>query len=310
MLGLFRREMQERVVPYAAATGLIVMPGDQYMDGVEGEDAWGVRWTNLGPNPQYDGFTPTPGHRVLDDIRKWKDVVRFPDYSKMPLAQIFGYMESAIDRSRQLVSGILLCGTFERMHALMGMENALCAFYDEPESVKELMHAITDSRIEAIGLMIDIAKPDVIRINDDWGTNRSLFVSPEMWREFFVPIEKRIAGYIHGRGVLYEHHSCGYIEPIMDDIVALGIDALNPMNVCNDIEAIMRRHGSDILINGGLDGQLIDDAGTTEEGIRAEVRRAIDAYAHLGLYSPYYIATDPERERIATEEALSYDALN
>ena len=306
MRSLYQHEQSERILPNADVVAGVIMPGDFFVGGPEGEDAWGVRWTNTGESLQYDGFTPTPGYSVLKDIRDWKDVVRFPDYSKIPLQPIFDMMLKAVDRGTQLLNGVLLCGTFERMHSLMGMENAMCAFYDEPNAVHELFDAITDSRIDALEHMIDIIKPDVIRINDDWGMNRNMFFPEALWREFFKPIEKRYAEYIHGKGLPYEHHSCGYIAPLIEDAIEVGIDALNPWNLCNDIESLMKKHGKDIFFIGGLDGQLIDTPSTTEEEIRKEVRRAIDAYGSLGLYSPFYIATNQEREMITIDEAYRY----
>lgn len=306
MLSLYNHKKTNCVITSSLACKNVLMPGDRFFGGEAGEDIWGVHWTNLGPDLGMDGSTPTPGREILPDITCWREVVRFPEYDKMPLEEIFGGMLADVDRERQVVSGLLLSGTFERMHALMGMENAMCSFYEEPEAVFELMNAIADSRIEAIDKMIECFDPDIIYMHDDWGMATNMLISPDLWREFFKPIEKRYTDHIHGRGKLYEHHSCGYITPIVGDLVELGVDALNPMNPCNDIEGILREFGSQILVLGGLDGQLIDRAETGESEIREHVRKTIDQYAPLGLFSPFYIPTSRQRQQIVDDETMQY----
>ena len=114
------------------------MPGDRYF-GVEkeGYDSFGVRWTQLGPDPGLDGNTPTPGYRRVRDIANWRAELTLPDLDSLPLADIFRGMTAGIDREKYAVRGLMLSGLFERMNQLIGMEDALCAFYEEPEAVED-----------------------------------------------------------------------------------------------------------------------------------------------------------------------------
>lgn len=306
MLMLYRHQRPDSIIPYAAACKTVVMPGDRFFGGPGGEDAWGVHWTNLGPDPSLDGSTPTPGKAMLTDIARWREQVRFPDYSKMPLQEIFSGMTAGINRDRMVVHGLMLSGTFERMHNLMGMEDAMCAFYENPEAVHELIGAIADNRIEAINQMIRYVNPDVIHMHDDWGMENNMLISPDIWRTFIKPVEKRYAQHIHTHGKVYEHHSCGYITPIVDELVEIGIDALNPVDQKNDVEGILRKHGKHLLVLGGLSGRYIDNAETSEEQVRLHVRDAIDRFAPLGLYSPGYIPTSRQKSDIVSDEALKY----
>lgn len=307
VLDLYRHKPNGTIVPIDSITHQVLMPGDRYFAGVEGPDEWGVRWTNMGPNPQFDGNTPTPGYTVLEDAADWEKAVHFPDYSSMRLDGYFNKMMQDADRENKVVGGMLLSGTFERMHALMGMENAMCAFYEEPEAVCDFLNAIADSRIAAIDLLAEYIRPDVILMHDDWGMEINLLLPPEIWREFIKPVEKRYADHIHSKGMLYEHHSCGFVQPLIEDMIEIGIDALNPLNVCNDVEEVLQNYGKGILILGGLNARLIDTADSTEEQVRAEVRRAIDSYAGQDrLYLPYYIPTNETRFRIVQDEITTY----
>jgi uroporphyrinogen decarboxylase len=49
---------------------------------------------------------------------------------------------------------------------------------------------------------------------------------------------------MHAAGVLYEHHSCGYITPLIPDMIDAGIDAIGPLNICNDLALIKREYAA------------------------------------------------------------------
>ena len=95
-------------------------------------------------------------------------------------------------------------------------------------------------------------------------------------------------------------------EPIMRDMESIGVDAIEPMMVSNHLDECLEQYGDQITFMGGIDNQMIDRAETTEEEIRAEVRRAIDAYAKKGRYIPYYIPTMEQKWFIYMDEVNKY----
>ena len=276
----------------------VVFPGDRFIElgpnfdpyGT-GPDAWGVLWTNQGPNPIVDGNTVAKNFKLCDDMDEWKDHVKFPPLDFMPLDQIFGGMMAGmhVNPETDVVSCLILSGQFERMNQLIGMENALCAFYEYPDEVHEFFDAMCEYKLKCIDLAFQYVKPEVIHMHDDWGTNTNMFFSPEIWREFIKPCEEKYAKRIHEHGGLYMHHSCGYIKQIIPDLVEIGVDIIEPMMIKNDMDECLEKYGDKITFLGGVDSQMIDAVGTTEEMIREEVRRAMDAYAKKGRYMPYYI---------------------
>ena len=291
----------------------VVFPGDRYFgENIEGEDAWGVRWTQLGPDPALDGNTPTPGYQVLTDLSDWQNQVHFPDLDHMPVKDILQGMlqnnltTAGVTRDDVAIHCLILSGIWERTNQLMGMEDALCSFYEDPDSLKDLFGAIADYKIKCIDLAINSIDPDIIHMHDDWGTAKNLFFSPEMWREFIKPHEKRIADYIHKRGKIYEHHSCGYITPLIPDMVEIGIDAINPLNVCNDLEWIKKEYGDKITMVGGIDNQKIDAPDVTKEEIQSEIRRAMDLYAPGGRYVCDFICTSRFVWEVFKDEVETY----
>lgn len=143
-------------------------------------------------------------------------------------------------------------------------------------------------------------------MHDDWGTNNNMFFSPDIWREFIKPNEEKYVKRIHEYGMLYLHHSCGYIMQIIPDLVEIGMDAIEPMMVRNDMDECLAKYGDKMTFFGGIDNQMIDMEESTEEEIRAEVRRAIDAYAKKGRYVPYYIPAMEKKWFIYMDEVNRY----
>ena len=89
------------------------------------------------------------------------------------------------DRPEIVVFGLMLSGPFERMHYLSGFENSLCAFYESPDEVHAFLEAMEANRIACIDKLYETVHPDVIQMQDDWGMQTSMLLSPELWREFF-----------------------------------------------------------------------------------------------------------------------------
>lgn len=308
LLAAFKGEMPEFIPPKQYTYTGIVFPGDRYFGPEKtGFDAWGTNWTNLGPDPGLDGSMVSMGAELFDDVTEWKAYVKFPDFEENHFREILeAMMQGMEDRETHVTHVLFLSGCWERMHHLMGMEDGLCAFLEEPEATKELLEAICDYKLKCIELAREVVDPDVYHMHDDWGTAKNLFFDPETWREFIKPLEKKITDKIHSYGKIYAHHSCGYVQTIIPDLVEIGVDAIDPLNVCNDVAWIKKNYGDKITLCGGVDNQRIDQDGVPEEEIRAEVRRVMDAYAPGGRYIPEFIFTNAERRAIFMDEVEKY----
>lgn len=296
MLAILRGEKADFIPESYSTMKDVVFPGERFIDLENfdpygtGPDAWGVMWTNQGPNPMIDGNTVARDFKLFDDVAEWKDHVKFPPIDFMPVDKILNGMKMGMgyNPDEHVLSCLILSGTFERINQMVGFENALCAFYECPDEMKELLNAIADYKIKCIEKAYEYLHPDVIHMHDDWGTNDNMFFSPEIWREFIKPIEKRYADKIHELGMIYMHHSCGHIQQIIPDLVEVGIDAINPMMISNDLDALMEAYGDKITFCGGIDNQRMEME-ATPEAVTAIVREAMDRYANKGRYMPYII---------------------
>lgn len=314
LLARMRGEKADFIPEYWTAQKQMVFPGERFLDFDNfdpygtGPDAWGVLWTNRGPNPIIDGNTVAANFKMFDDMDEWKEKVHFPPLDYMPMDDIFAGMMHTFgaDPENDCISCLLLSGTFERMNQIIGFENALCAFYEYPDEVHEFFEAMCEYKLKCIDIAYEKCHPQIIQMHDDWGTNSNMFFSPEIWREYIKPCEKRYADRIHELGMIYMHHSCGYIQQIIPDLVEIGVDAINPVMVCNDVDYIMENYGDKITIVGGLDGQLMDKPDTTEEEIRTEIRTKMDKYVNAGRYLPFYIPNTERAFNIYVDEVNKY----
>jgi hypothetical protein len=254
-------------------------------------DLWGATWRHGENDP---GAIPivTQENKVIKDISRWRDYVRFPDLSDLDWTGAEAQL-SGVNRETTFVMVPSFYGPFERLHALMPFDEVLIAMHDEAEHVTEILSALTDWKIEALGRVIDHMNPDIIHSHDDWGSKTSLFVSPGMFRELLKPHYTRLYKYVKSRGVLVQHHADCFCQGLERDMVDMGIDMWQGAVPTNDISRMIENTGGKLLVLGGIDQEIIDHDGADETDIRAAVRRAIDAYAPAGSFLPCVASVVP-----------------
>ena len=219
-------------------------------------DAFGVSWTFA---EGMEGPMVTRGTKRLEDITAWRAHLKIPDPKSYDWERGAREDTAQWDRENKLSSVIIINGLFEQFHAMTGVEDALCGLLMEEEASEDLLGALTDYRIEEIKLIAQYYKPDKIQFHDDYGSNDRMFMSLETWRNMIKPHLKRIVDTVHSQGMLYEHHSCGYIAPLIEDFIELGIDALNPLQLSNHPYELKQKYGKQICFVGGFDNQGILD---------------------------------------------------
>ncbi|MDD3403489.1 MAG: uroporphyrinogen decarboxylase family protein [Hespellia sp.] len=287
----------------------LAFPGERYFGSDQkGYDAWGVNWTQLGPDPGLDGSTVSANFKLFDDMEDWKEHVNFPNLNQLPVKEVLQGQASQFNSDEAVISGLLLSGQFERLNEMIGMEDALCAFYEYPDEMHEYMDAMCEYKLKCIELTYDAIQPDMIQMHDDWGTAQNMFMSPDLWREFIKPNEIRYAKKIHELGMIYEHHSCGYIMQIVPDLIEIGIDVISPLNVCNDLDTLLESYGDKITFKGGINNQLLDEGECDAIQIREEVISKMDQYARKGRYVPGFIYSRHDVLDIFNEEVNKYGA--
>ena len=220
-----------------------------------------------------------------------------------------------IKASGALSMAFMPTGVFERLHFLMGFEDTLMNFLLEPDDMMELCEAIGEYRFQLTKLIVDNLHPDIILTHDDWGSKNSLFVNPETWRTFIKPQYEKQYKYMKDNGVIIMHHADSFCEPIVDDMVDLGIDIWQGVLPQNDIPKLQKQLDGRMVLMGGIDAAIVDRADSTEEEIRSEVRRACTQYAPGGHFIPCITyggpgCLFPHVDPIVNDEIDKYNAGN
>ena len=312
VMAILNREQPDAYIDIMSA--LVMLPDPQMLSngrppegGGEYLDNWGVTYSWV---PGAPGAHPhvTPENAVIKDITKWREQVKFPSLENLDWSKAKAVSDS-VDRREKMTCIMFGGGIFERSHHLQGIQTALENYMWEPEATAELLRAIADWKIEYIRQMGREVHPDIIFYHDDWGNKQNLFLPPRVWRELIKPIQKDIADAIHEAGMIYMHHADCICEPIVEDMVEIGVDIWQGAIAQNDIVKIQEVTQGKLAISGGIDGPAIDTPYTTEEEIRAEVHRAMDTYLPRGRFFPGIpngVCFRKENDKIEKEECALY----
>ena len=248
-------------------------------------NGWGVtiKFPDYVPGPFPDTSEEL---RVIKDITHWKDAVKAPElhYPEEAWAP-FVEAAQAVDRKEVFVAPMVAPGMFEKVHYLMGMEEAMMALYEEPEAMHELIDFLTEYEIAAAREVIAHLHPDALFHHDDWGSQRSSFLAPDMFDEFFTPAYKKIYGFWKANGVeLIVHHSDSYAANLVPSMIECGIDIWQGVMSPNNIPDLIHKYGGKISFHGGIDNGKVDRADWTKEKVEEETRKAYESCGKL-----YYI---------------------
>jgi uroporphyrinogen decarboxylase len=261
-------------------------PPRQFDDGVF-EDYWGIRSKHLkADHGSYDMHVHTPvwDAQSVEDLAKhnwpWPDIF---DYSPMreQCARYEGY--AVVYEGADL---------FTRPCILRNMENVMLDMIDRPEMVHYLIDKFTSFYCEDITRALEATNRgfDIYCEWSDFGTQRGLLISIPLFRQFLAPYLKRMIDLCRSAGVRFMLHSCGAIRPLIPDLIGLGVDMLDPIQVAAEgmVPAELKREfGSQLAFHGGVCTQRTLPFGTPED-VRAAV---LDRIATLGAGGGYVLAS-------------------
>ncbi len=162
------------------------------------------------------------------------------------------------------------------------MRGETAAFLDLAEG-NEVLRRSLDRMTEFNEAMIDLAaktlgdRLDLVGLGEELGMQTGLMYSPDTIRREFFPRLGRLFDRAHRRGYRVFYHSCGAIEPLIGELIEMGVDVLNPIQPRlpgMDPEHLAARFGGRVCFCGGIDMQHLLPKGKPEE-VRREVERYI-----------------------------------
>lgn len=214
-------------------------------------------------------------------------------------------------------SAIIGGGIFEQPARTMGLENFFLALVTEPKFADRLMGKITEIYIESCNNYLEQVGEylHVFTYWDDVCGQDGWLISPDIYRQMIKPKQRRLLEAIKSKtdAKIY-YHGCGAVYDLILDLIELGFDILNPVQVSArgmDTERLKEEYGRDIVFwGGGVDTQRVLPFGKPEE-VRDEVKRRIDDLAPGGgfVFAAVHniqALVPPENIGTAFETALEY----
>lgn len=164
-------------------------------------------------------------------------------------------------------------GIFECLNSLFGIENHLCYMALYPDEIAEVYRRQAEWNRQFADCMMDLGV-DMIHVSDDWGAQRSLLFSYDMWKNLIYPNHKIVADRVKERGCFLSLHSDGNIIEALNGIVELGYDVVHPWQESAGLsyELYLEKYSDKLSILGGLCVQTTIGFGNYDR-LEKEIRR-------------------------------------
>lgn len=248
-------------------------------------DEWGIgRVTaSVGQNGAYEEIVSYP-LETMETLEALEDYP-WPDPCWWDYASVQRKIQE-FDGEYWISSGYY--SIFERAWNMRGMERFLLDLVVNPEFACAIMDHILEFYVEQTVRILEAAdgRIDMIYTCDDVGTQQGMMISPDMWKTYVKPRQARFNQIIKKYGVKIFYHSCGSIRPIIDDLIEIGVDVLNPIqSTAKDMSfhELKREYGKRLAFHGGVDIQELLPFGD-EEAIIKIVDELIDVLGRDGGY--------------------------
>jgi uroporphyrinogen decarboxylase len=205
---------------------------------------------------------------------KWPDPDAI-DYSNMD------YVAKAVPKDMGIVAGV--GGIFARSWILMGFENFCASVLRDPDYVSQVFEAIGNVQVEVARRLVKKSKVFAVWYSDDFAHADAPMISPNAVRKFLFPHMKRMVEITHDAGLPFIYHGCGNVLPLLDDLLAMGINALHPIEpkAINIYELKKKLYGK-VAIIGNVSVDLLTNG--TPQMIEVDVKEHIRRLAPGGGY--------------------------
>lgn len=247
-------------------------------------DNWGTGW-------EYRIFG-IAGHPKYYPFASWKEALanyQFPPFTVVGSSQ-FAQEKQANDQLRErylIFNGWF--SIFEKLHALQPFDRMLVDLAMEDRDLLAFLDRLVEYWLGMIDYYAALGT-DIFVFGDDWGTQTSTLISPEMFRQIFCPRYQKLFDRVHQQGGWCFLHCCGQMGPLLDEFLELGIRGLWPqLNLYGeDPQFIEKCRVHRVAVYLHPDRQRLIPLGTPEE-IRTYVRHLADRYHRLGGGAIFYV---------------------
>ncbi|HJW83014.1 MAG TPA: uroporphyrinogen decarboxylase family protein, partial [Anaerolineae bacterium] len=224
-------------------------------------------------------------HPLAGDQVTAEDVDKFDWPDPLDPARFVGLKEAALkvmnEEKRAVVVGSMSAGIMEVYAWTRGFKDYFSDFADNPKLAERFMDRILEMQIAYWDKMFSVIGDtiDVAGTADDFAGQNGMLISPRTYRKLCKPRHKQLFDFIHSRSkAKIFFHSCGSVRAVIPDLIEIGCDILNPVQVSAarmDSGELKREYGKDLTFwGGGVDTQRVLGIGAPQQ-VREEVKRRV-----------------------------------
>ena len=240
-----------------------------------------IDWDNLNPDEFAEQFQP-----YTDDMLEHLRTAAEQLYRNTDRALLGSFGQGGLGDLPAV-----LAPEMEVPKGLRNFDDWMVAHLTHPQYIKEIYARQTAQAIENLKLYREAVGDRIAVIfisGTDFGTQRGEFISPDLYRELYLPFHKQINDWVHANTSWKTFfHTCGSIYHLIPSFIEAGVDVLNPVQ-CSaanmEPHRLKQEFGDEVVFwGGGVDTQKTLPFGTPDE-VRQEVAERIRIFAPGGGY--------------------------
>ena len=205
------------------------------------------------------------------------------------------------------VSAIYGCILMTPYEFLVGMNDFMMMAYEDRELIEDILEVSTQHFVKMTKALVK-AGIDFVWPADDVAFKTGLFIPPKLMKEMWIPRMARIMEPAVNAGVPIMFHSDGKIDDIVEDLIEMGVDCLNPMDPYSvDYREYKKRYGDRLCLSGNIDIEFPLSKGTPED-VDLDVKKHMDilkpGYGYVATVSHSVVNYIPHENVIAYINAI------
>lgn len=273
--------------------------GDQYAVG-EYTDEWGCVFQSVQAGAIGEVKAP-----ILNDTADWQSIR--PPYEMLPDGDEADARDSVnrfCAETDLFVKAACCPRPWERYQFIRGTENSLIDVMMPDTGRDELLRRVHEFYLKELEFWVK-TDVDAIFFMDDWGAQQQLLIPPHVWRERFKPLYRDYCDIAHAGGKFTLMHSDGCITEIYEDLIEVGVDALNSQLFVMDMAELERAARGRITFWGEICRQHVLPASDPQVGrdaVRKVVKHLYDPAGGIIAQFEFGLGANPETARAILEE--------
>lgn len=241
---------------------------------------WGATmrsWKHNTSTPEHLNFSVT-----TEEAWREAKARMTPDESRIPWDHLKKNYKTWREEGYWITGGLWF--GFDITHSgMVGTEEMLVLMLEEPELCRDMFEHELDLSLTLLERVWDAGYTfDEVHWYDDMGYKQAQFFSMKLYRDLLKPVHQRAIDWAHAHKVPARLHSCGDINPFVPELVGMGLDGLNPLEVKAGMDpvALKQTYGNDLLFHGGINAVLWDQ----RDVIIEQIERVIPVMKENGGY--------------------------